>query len=93
MKRRTEDQTAAGAEDEIDRILREKYGFRTLSREEVGRLSEEEIEGLEDEYDVARGREVRKAVDEGRMEVVSGEELRNELDRICTEADEEGCLT
>lgn len=93
MKRRTEDQTAAGAEDENDRILREKYGFRTLSREEVDRLSEDEIERLEDEYDVARGREVRKAVDEGRMEVVGGEELRNELDRICAEADEEGWLT
>lgn len=93
MKRRTEDQTAAGAEDEIDRILQEKYGFRTLSREEVDRLSEDEIERLEDEYDVARGREVRKAVDEGRMEVVGGEELRNELDRICAEADKEDWLT
>ena len=57
--------------------------------EEVERLSEEEIERLEDEYDVARAQEVRKAVEEGRMELVSGEELRKELDRICAEADDE----
>ena len=61
--------------------------------EEVERLSEEEIERLEDEYDVARAQEVRKGVEEGRMELVSGEELRRELDRICAEADEEEELT
>ena len=93
MKGRTELQTTAEAEDEIDRALREKHGFRRLSREEVERLSEEEIERLEDEYDVARAQEVRKAVEEGRTELVSGEELRKELDRIWAEADEEESLT
>ena len=61
--------------------------------EEVEGLSEEDIERLEDQYDVARAQEVRKAVEEGRTELVSGEELRRELDRICAEADEEEELT
>lgn len=93
MKGRTEPQTTPETEDEIDRILREKDGFRRLSREEVARLSEEELERLDDEYDVARAQEVLKAVEEGRMELVSGEDLKEELDRICAEADEGKSLT
>ncbi len=93
MKRRTEPQTTPDTEDEIDRILRGKHGFRRLSREEVARLSQEEIERLEDEYDVARAQKVLKAIEEGRMELVSGEDLKKELDRICAEADEEESLT
>ena len=62
-------------EDEIDRILREKHKFRRLSEAEAAQLFEEEIERLEDEYDVARAREIRKAVREGRMELVGGQEL------------------
>ena len=69
--------------DEIRRILRKDYGFRRLSDEEVGQLSEEQIERLEDAYDAAYAWEVMKAVEEGRMKVVSGQELREELDRIC----------
>ena len=89
MKRRTGHQTAAEAENEVDGILREKHGFRRFSGEEVDRLSEEEIERLEDEYDVACAQEVLKAIEEGRDECVSGEELRRELDRIVAE-DEAG---
>ena len=69
--------------DEIRRVLRKDYGFRRLSDEEVDQLSEEEIERLEDAYDAACAREVVKAVEEGRMKVVSGQELKEELDRIC----------
>lgn len=65
-------------EDAIDRILRERYGFRRLSQSEVDTLSEEDIECLEDEYDATRAREINKAVRKGRMEVVSGRELREE---------------
>lgn len=68
--------------DEIRRILRKDYGFRRLSDDEVDQLSEEEIEQLEDAYDSAYAREVMKAVEEGRMKVVSGQELKEELDRI-----------
>lgn len=71
------------ADDEIDRILREKHGFRRLSEAEVAQLSGEEIERLEDAYDVARAREIVKAVREGRMDVVGGQELVKELDKIC----------
>ena len=70
-------------DDEIDRILREKHGFRRLSEAEVAQLSGEEIERLEDAYDVARAREIVKAVRESRMEVVAGQELEKELDKIC----------
>ena len=73
-------------EDEIDRIHREKHKFRRLSEAEAARLFEEEIERLEDEYDVARAREIRKAVREGLMELVGGQELEEDLDRICGSA-------
>ncbi len=92
MKGRTEPQTTLGTEDEIDRILREKHGFRRVSGEEVARLSQEEIARLEDGYDVARAQEVLKAIEEGRTELVSGEDLEKELDRICAEADEKKSL-
>lgn len=75
------------AEDEIDRTLREKYHFRRLSRAEVDQLSEKHVQRLQDEYDVARAREIRKAIRQGRMEVVSGQELKEELDRICQQED------
>lgn len=58
--------------------------------EEVDQLSEEEVERLEDEYDVACAQEVLKAIAEGRAEFVSGEELRRELDRLVA-ADEARC--
>ena len=93
MKGRTEPQTIPQTEDEIDRTLCEKHGFGRLSREEVARLSQEEIARLEDEYDVARAQEVLKAIEKGRTELVSGEDLKKELDRICAEADEEESLT
>ena len=73
----------AQAEDEIDRILQETYKFRRLSQAEVDQLSEEETERLQDDYAVARAREIKKAVRQGRMEVVSGQDLKEELDRIC----------
>ena len=66
--------------DEIRRVLRKDYGFRRLSDEEVDQLSEEEIERLEDAYDAAYAREAMKAVEEGRMKVVSGQKLKEELD-------------
>ena len=56
-------------------------------KEKVDRLSEEEITRLQDRYDAARAGETLKAIEEGRSECVSGEELRKELDRICAEAD------
>ena len=83
MKEREAAQLSSEGEDEIDRILREKRGFRRLNQEEAGRLTEEEFGRLEEDYDVARAREIARAVREGRMEVVSGQELREELDRIC----------
>ena len=70
-------------EDEFDRVLMEDFGFRRLSEAEAAQLSKEEIERLEDAYDVARAREILKAVREGRTEFVSGQELEEELDRIC----------
>lgn len=82
MKEREAAQLSSDAEDEIDRILRER-GFRRLNHEEAGRLTEEEFGRLEEAYDVARAQEIVKAVREGRMEVVSGQELKEELDRIC----------
>ncbi|MCY4441903.1 MAG: hypothetical protein OXE53_17055 [Deltaproteobacteria bacterium] len=83
MKEREAAQRSSEAEDEIDRVLGERCEFRRLSQEEAGRLTEEEIGRLEEAYDVARAREIVKAVREGRMEVVSGQELKEELDRIC----------
>ena len=73
-------------EDEIDRILREKHKFQRLSEAEAAQLFEEEIERLKDEYDVARAREIREAVREGRMELVGGQELEEELGGICGSA-------
>ena len=62
-------------EDGFDRVLMEHCGFRRLSEAEAAQLSEEEIERLEEAYDVARAREILKAVREGRMELVSDQEL------------------
>ena len=83
MKGRIHSEEPPDDADEIRRILRKDYGFRRLSDEEVDQLSQEEIERLQDAYDAAYAREVTKAVEEGRMKVVSGQELREELDRIC----------
>ena len=83
MKERGAAQQSSEVEDEIDRVLGEKGEFRRLSQEEVDRLTEEEIGRLEEAYDVARAREIMKAVREGRMEAVSGQALEEELDRIC----------
>ena len=78
------------AEDDIDRVLRKTHRFRKLSQEEVERLTDEEVDRLEDAYDVARATEIMRAIREGRMEVMSGKELEDKLDRLCAEADEEG---
>ena len=83
MKARVSPAERPDDEDEIDRILREQYNFHRLSKEEIDHLPKEELERLEDEYDVARAREILRAIEEGRMEVVSGRELDDELDRIC----------
>ena len=92
MKARAPHGESSQAEDKIDRVLREKFHFRRLSRAEVDQLSEKQVQRLQDEYDVARAREIKKAIRQGRMEVVSGQELEEELDRICQQEDQAGIL-
>ena len=92
MKARAPHGESSQAEGEIDRVLREKFHFRRLSRAEVDQLSESQFQRLQGDYDVARARAIKKAIREGRMEVVSGQELKEELDRICQQEDQAGIL-
>ena len=92
MKARAPHGESSQAEDEIDRVLRERFHFRRLSQAEVNQLSDSQFQRLQDEYDVARAREIMKAIRQGRMEVVSGQELKEELDRICQQEDQAGIL-
>ena len=65
MKARAPHGESSQAEDKIDRVLREKFHFRRLSRAEVDQLSESQFQRLQDEYDVARAREIKKAIRQG----------------------------